>query len=68
MSDMVSVSYAQAHWGEVLKRVVSGEQIVISRRKKPMAMIASLTGVPPRLRNEWSRKPKAPAKRTTRKR
>jgi prevent-host-death family protein len=45
MADTVSAAYAKAHLPELLKDVEKGKTIVISRYKKPVAVISPVPGV-----------------------
>jgi antitoxin (DNA-binding transcriptional repressor) of toxin-antitoxin stability system len=45
MADTVSAAYAKAHLPKLLKDVEKGKTIVISRYKKPVAVISPVPGV-----------------------
>ena len=48
MTDYVSVQEAKSHLSELLRRVERGEEIVITRRGKPIARLIKVAGPPAR--------------------
>jgi prevent-host-death family protein len=48
MDRTVNIHDAKTHFSQLLKRVMSGEKIIIARAGKPVAVLSPISDVPPR--------------------